>query len=42
MTTSTILTLFVVPAVYAYMDRFGAFFTGRDRKEKVPVDTVEV
>jgi HAE1 family hydrophobic/amphiphilic exporter-1 len=29
MTTSTIMTLFVVPAVYSYMDRFGAWITRR-------------
>ena len=32
MTTSTILTLFVVPVVYAYMDRLGSIFRGKREK----------
>jgi HAE1 family hydrophobic/amphiphilic exporter-1 len=28
MTTSTLLTLFLVPVVYAYMDRFGSWIRG--------------
>ena len=34
MTTSTVMTLFVVPVVYAYMDRFGSLFT-RGKKETI-------
>jgi HAE1 family hydrophobic/amphiphilic exporter-1 len=32
MTTSTLLTLFLVPVVYAYMDRFGAWIRGSREK----------
>jgi HAE1 family hydrophobic/amphiphilic exporter-1 len=39
MTTSTIMTLFVVPVVYAYMDRFSAWITRRDKKEALKVAT---
>ena len=42
MTTSTLMTLFVVPVVYAYMDRLSARITGRRRRreEAVAVEPV--
>jgi len=37
MTTSTLLTLFVVPCVYAYMDRFSSWIKREGRKDD-PID----
>jgi hypothetical protein len=41
MTTSTLLTLFVVPVVYAYMDRFGDWITGASKKERAASEELE-
>ncbi len=35
MTTSTLLTLFVVPCVYAYMDRFAGWIKGERRRVRI-------
>jgi Cu/Ag efflux pump CusA len=40
MTTSTVLTLFVVPCVYAYMDRFSGWLR-RDRDKHARMEGLE-
>jgi HAE1 family hydrophobic/amphiphilic exporter-1 len=42
MTTSTIMTLFVVPVVYAYMDRFSERLLRRKPAEEAPREPEEV
>jgi HAE1 family hydrophobic/amphiphilic exporter-1 len=42
MTTSTLMTLFVVPVVYAYMDRLSARITGRRRRREEAVSVEPV
>ena len=42
MTTSTIMTLFVVPVVYAYMDRFSGWLLRRKPREEAPAEPAEI
>jgi len=37
MITSTLLTLYLVPVVYAYMDRFATFFRGHESRSRLEV-----
>jgi len=42
MTTSTLMTLFVVPVVYAYMDRLSERIVGRRKRREAELEAAQV